>query len=422
MDNVSYLAGAAIGSMIITQLYWVCGFMKMSITGLSAQAKGQNAEASLKVLVQGCFVALLLAILLLIINHFVLQLGLYFSQAQADVSQSIVAYFSARIWGAPAALINMVMIGWLIGQQKTKTVLLLQVMINLVNIVASLLFVFGLGWGVKGVAAATVLAEYLMLLFAIFMVVKWVAGQSSLVDNEQLEESGQSRISDLSLKQMQSWLSLHLLKPMLHLNSHILVRNLALQFTLAFITLRGAQYGAQAAAVNAIILQFFTLIALGLDGVANAVEALVGEAKGKRDIPKINQQVRIGLIWSSIFAMFYSFAFYYLDSPIVKLLTHHQSVIDAMTDYTLVIILLPIVAHWCFLFDGVFVGLSKGKPMRNSMLVSTLLVFLPVWWVFSDGQNMALWFAMLAFLASRGFLLGVYYWAMATKWKAKLLQ
>lgn len=381
--------------------------MKMSITGLSAQAKGQNAQESIKVLVQGCFVALLLAILLLLISYFVLQLGLHFSQAQPDVSQNIVAYFSVRIWGAPAALINMVMIGWLIGQQKTKTVLLLQVMVNLANIAASLLFVFGFGWGVKGVAAATVLAEYLMLFFAILMVRRWAAGQS--------------KFKVVNLEQLTTWLSLRLLKPLLQLNSHMLVRNLALQFTLAFITLKGAQYGAQAAAVNAIILQFFTLVALGLDGVANAVEALVGEAKGEKDIAKIKRQVRIGLVWSSLFAILYSLAFYYLDSPIVNLLTHHESIVDAMKDYTLIIILLPLLAHWCFLLDGVFVGLSKGKPMRNSMLLSTILVFLPVWWVLSETDNVALWFAMLAFLSSRGLMLGIYYWIIATKWPTRLL-
>ena len=397
--------------------------MKMSITGLSAQAKGQTPAKSFKVLLQGGFIALVLAICLLIVNQLVLKLGLHFSKAQADVAISIVDYFSVRIWGAPAALINMVMIGWLIGQQKTKSVLMLQVIINLANIVASLVFVFVFDWGVQGVAAATVFAEYLMLAIAIYLVNIWRIGQSDLSSTfNERDKTGQSDSPAFTKRYFASVISFSLLRPLIALNSHMLVRNLALQFTLAFITLKGAQFGAQAAAVNAIILQFFTLIALGLDGVANAVEALIGEAKGKQDLQNVNQQVKIGLFWSSILAIAYSLVFYFLDSPIVNLLTHHDEIVEAMHAYALIVYLLPLIAHWCFLFDGVYVGLSKGKPMRNSMLLSTGVVFLPVWWLAAGFDNMGLWFAMLAFLLSRGMLLGIHYGYLYKKKPKTLLE
>jgi len=415
MDEVYYLAGASIGALIITQIYWVCGFMKMSITGLSAEAASkptdadnrQNIVGPLRLLAQGCFIACLLAFALLLAKPLILHLGLVFSQAEPSVSNSITRYFSIRIWGAPAALINMVMIGWLIGQQKTKTVLVLQVIINLANIILSLLFVFAFNWEIEGVAAATVCAEYLMLFCALWMVWRWATGQS----NHLL----------LQKRELITWFSLERLKPLLHLNSHMLVRNLALQFTLAFVTLKGAQYGAQAAAINAIILQFFTLIALGLDGIANAVEALVGEAKGQQSIPKLKRQVSTGLFWSSALAILYTIGFYYLDSPIINLLTHHESIIEGMQSYAFVVLLMPFIAHWCFLFDGVFVGLSKGKPMRNSMIVSTVGVFLPVWWLFAGLGNMALWIAMLSFLMSRGVLLGAYYWYVMNRNEQRFL-
>lgn len=415
MDEVYYLAGASIGALIITQIYWVCGFMKMSITGLSAEAASKqtipgdrlSVAGPLRVLTQGCFIACLLAFALLLAKPMILHLGLVLSQAEPSVSDSITRYFSVRIWGAPAALVNMVMIGWLIGQQKTKTVLVLQVIINLANIALSLLFVFALNWEIEGVAAATVCAEYLMLFCALWSVWKWAIGQS---DHLLLRKHD-----------LKTWFSFEGLKPLLNLNGHMLVRNLALQFTLAFVTLKGAQYGAQAAAINAIILQFFTLIALGLDGIANAVEALVGEAKGQQSISKLRQQVGIGLFWSSALAILYTFGFYYLDSPIINLLTHHRSVIEGMQSYLIVVLLMPLISHWCFLFDGVFVGLSKGKPMRNSMIVSTIGVFLPVWWLFAGLDNMALWIAMLSFLMSRGLLLGAYYWYVMSKNEQRFL-
>ncbi|WP_432277207.1 MATE family efflux transporter [Glaciecola petra] len=397
MEQVHYLAGAAVGSLIVTQVYWVCGFIKMSITGLSAQAKGKNHLSSLKVLVQGVFVALVLAFFLLLSQGFILSGGLFFAQASPEVTSSISDYFSTRIFGAPAALANLVFIGWLIGQQKTRKVLLLQVLINLCNILASLLFVYVFGWGVKGVAAATVFAEYFMLLCALALVNIWSKENADIGSIQQL------------ITKISEWLKMSQLKPMLHLNSHIFIRNLALQFTLAFITLKGVQYGASFAAVNAIILQFFALIALGLDGIANAVEALVGEEKGRQNAQALHQHVKVGLFWSSMFALVYAVFFYFLDDTIVGFLTHHDEVKSALVPYGMVILLLPLAAHWCFLLDGVFVGLSAGKLMRNSMLVSTLFAFLPTWWVLNGLNNMSLWIAMLVFLACRGLVLGGYY-------------
>lgn len=400
LEQVHFLAGAAIGSLIVTQLYWVCGFLKMSITGLSAQSKSSTQLLQLEVLIKGIGLSIALALIIIVVQPFILQGGLYFAKASEAIAVSAREYFTTRIWGAPAALINMVIIGWLVGQQKTKSVLILQVVINLANIGASLLFVYIFEWGVAGVAGATVVAEYLMLVCASGFVYRHFAGQS----NSQKDDSGQSK-----LQLLQKSLKPSSMKQILSLNGHMFVRNLALQFTLAFITLKGAQYGAQTAAINAIILQFFTLIALGLDGVANAVEALVGEEKGKKSQTGIHTNVKVGLMWSSGIATLYALVFYFLDSPIVNLLTHHQSLVIAMKEYLWILVSLPIIAHWCFLMDGVFVGLSKGRAMRDSMLLSTLLGFLPAWYLFGSSGNMALWIAMLVFLGSRGLIQGIYY-------------
>jgi len=403
MEDVSIMAGAAVGSLIITQLYWVCGFMKMSITGLSAQSIVKPPLASVKVMIQGCAVALIIAVLLLLMQKSIANAGLFFADANEAIALNVEAYFYARVWGAPAALINMVLIGWLIGQQKTKFILILQLAINIVNIIASLLFVYVLGLGVEGVAAATVLAEYSMLIAALFLIQKHLLQKHQFI---LFSFSGQSR---LKLSDVKAWFTWSALNEILSLNSHMFVRNLALQFTLAFITLKGVQYGAQAAAVNAIIMQFFALIALGLDGIANAVEALIGESKSKKDPAMLNQHVVVGIFWSSFFAVLYALFFYFLDSPIINLLTHHEGVIQLMAEYSIIIVLIPLVSHWCYLFDGVFVGLGLGKPMRNSMILSSLLGFMPVWWLLKDAGNISLWIAMLFFLGARGLLLGGYY-------------
>jgi MATE family multidrug resistance protein len=392
MDATHYLAGASIGTLILTQLYWICGFLKMSITGLSAQAGRNNIDITAqenrtKVLTQGLCFGLVLGLIFIILQNSILNAGLYFAQSTPLLAESTQAYFSIRIWGAPAALANMALVGWLIGQQKTKTVLLLQVVINLINIVFSLLFVFVFDWGVKGVAGATLVAEYSLLVFSL------------------LAASG---IVNLKLVQL-GWLKWNELKPLLSLNNNILFRNIALQVTLAFITFKGASMGAQVAATNAILMQFFALIALGLDGIANAVEAVVGEQKGKKNKVALVRQVQLGLFWSSLFAVLYSFIFWQFGVQIIQLLTDQVMLQESALSYLGLMILLPIIAHWCFLFDGVFVGLSNGKAMRDSMIISSGLGFFAVWWFIADLGNQGLWIALLSFLALRGIILGLWY-------------
>ncbi|MFC4698644.1 MATE family efflux transporter [Glaciecola siphonariae] len=442
MDGLHYLAGAAIGSLILTQLYWVCGFIKMSMTGLSAQGRSQSSLTSIKTLVQGGFLALLLALIVLIVQQPFLQAGLWFAQAEPQVVQSTMDYFYVRVWGAPAALVNLAIIGWLIGQQKGRLILGLQVFVNVMNIAASLMFVYVLDMGVAGVAAGTLVAEYSMTIVSLIWIYRryWVSvwassdirGENGLLEGDEIGK----------------WFALKALKPLLSLNSNILIRNLALQFTLAFVTLKGAQYGTQAAAVNAILMQFFALIALGLDGIANAVEALVGEARGNEDTQRSNQngdtqrsnqnedtqrsnqnqnedtqpsnqhpplnlkrQVHLGMFWSSIIACLYTLVFIIGTQDIVSILTDQKSLILATMSYKWLILMLPLIAHWCFLFDGVYVGLTLGKIMRNNMLASSTLAFIPVYWFFIELGNSALWIAMLAFLSARGSGLAChFYW------------
>jgi len=399
MQHTYYLAGASIGSLIITQLIWVCGFIKMSVTGLSAQSKHADAQVKLKVLTQACYLGAIIGLTLCLLQWPILKAGLWFAQTASEVQQSTTDYFMVRIWSAPASLINLALIGWFIGQQQTSLVLVLQVVVNLLNILFSLLFVYGFDWGIQGVALGTVLADYSLLLMSLMFAFK-------------------------PFKQvdwLRSWFSVASLKVLLNLNSNILLRNLALQITLAFVTFKGAQLGQTTAATNAILMQFFALIALGLDGIANAVEALVGEAKGKQRIDQINKQVTIGLLWSSIFAIAYSLLFTVFGQNIINLLTDQSELRQSTYAYLWLVVCLPVVSHWCFLFDGVFVGLTKGAAMKNSMLISAALGFFPIWWVFQDLGNVALWYAMLGFLAVRGLTLGIWYYLQLNTRSAALL-
>ena len=396
METSSILAGSAIGALILTQTYWVCGFLRMSTTGLSAQAKGQNDSSGVacaSVFYRSTLLALVIGAFIVICGPFLLQGGLYLASASGELERHAQSYFFVRVWGAPAAMLNMALIGYLVGQQRTKAVLMIQVIGNLLNAGLDVLFVYGLDLSVEGVALASVIAEYTMATLGALLCLRSV----------------------LSVPFSKQWFTKAQIVSLLTMNTDMLVRNLALQVCIAFLTFQGARLGAEHAAVNAILMQFFVLIALGLDGVAYAVEALVGEAKGAKNNAGITHQTKVGLIWSSLFAAAYAVVFYTSGEAIIRLLTDIPSLQNEATRYLWLIVLLPLIGHWCFLFDGIFVGLTQSRAMRDTMLLSAAGVFFPIWWLTQSIGNLALWYAMAGFLAARGLSLGFLFWRQYVK-------
>lgn len=387
MDSSAHLAGASIGSLFLTQLYWVCGFLRMSTTGLSAQAKGKvrtEREAPTRVLAQAVCLGALLGATVVALQYPVLQAGMWLTSPAADVAQYIEDYFTVRVWGAPAAMMNLALVGWLIGQQLTRTVMTLQIVGNLINVVLDLLFVYVFNWSVSGVALASIIAEYSMCVGGLWVALSHCKG----------------------IAWQQQWFSRNATKLLLALNGNMLLRNLALQLCLAFLTIQGARLGTEQAAVNAMLMQFFVLIAVGLDGVAFAVEALIGEAVGEQRDDKLKAHCYRGLIWSTVFAVVYCVVFASAGEQIINLLTDHRALQQLGYAYLPLMIALPLIGHWCFLFDGVYVGLTRSGAMRDSMIISALGIFFPVWWLLRDEGNVALWYALLAFLLARGITLG----------------
>lgn len=385
LEGAHFLAGASIGALILTQLYWICGFIRMSTTGLSAQAKGEkNLQQAAKVLYQGLALGALLGVLIFLLQSPILHIGVSLSAAGDGLRESLTDYFSVRVYGAPAALMNLALIGWLIGQQHARQVMAIQILANLINAGLDIWFVMGLGWQVKGVALASIIAEYFILASSL-----WVVQQHL-----------QLRLPN------KLWFTWSALKEVFTLSGNMFVRNLFLQLCLAFLTFQGARLGQMTAATNAIIMQFFVLIALGLDAVAYAVEALVGEAQGAKDKLAVRLSTLRGLAWSGVFAVVYTLTFWLAGDIIINLLTDLPVLRTSVAEYLWIVLMLPLVGHWCFLFDGVYIGLTKARIMRNTMIISACLVFFPVWWILQSWGNIALWAAFLAFLGARSFTLG----------------
>ncbi len=198
------------------------------------------------------------------------------------------------------------------------------------------------------------------------------------------------------------------------LNRDILIRTLCLEICFIFITFQGARLGDDVVAANAILMNFLLLISFGLDGIANATEAMVGKSQGEKNSDKLRNIVNIALLWTGLFAVFYSLLFALAGELLLTLISDIPSVVNFAKEYLFWMVLLPVVACWCYLFDGVYIGLMQAKAMRNSMIIATFACFFPVCWILQNYLplemcNHALWAAFSVFMLARGSTLAWHY-------------
>ena len=384
LDSSIYLGAVAIGAMIFSFLYTGVNFLRMGTTGIAAQSFGADDNDGLRVsLGQALIVALLVAITLIVLQVPLGQLAMYLLGPDAETEVHALEYFSIRIWSAPGTLANYALIGWFIGLQNARVPLLIFLTINITNIVLDLLFVIVLGMKVDGVALASVFAEYSGLL---------VGGAFAIAALR--KRTGHWPVQRL--------VNLSAYKAFFSVNANLFVRTMALMFTIGFVTAQGARLGGLILAANAVLMNFQNLTSFGLDGIAHAAEALVGKAIGQNRRDALEEAVRLTLKWSLIFALGFTVAFLVAGQMIIGILTDLPDVREAAIRYLPWLIASPLVSVWSFLYDGVYVGATRAKAMRDIMVVSTLAVFLPAWYLLQPLGNDGLWLAFLLFMASRG--------------------
>ncbi|WP_395949260.1 MULTISPECIES: MATE family efflux transporter [Aeromonas] len=392
-----FLGGVSVGATLINLLFWLLGFLRMSTTGLTAQAQGAaSAEGQLDTLARalGLAVGLGLALLLLVLPFLPAIIGL--SGGSPEVQVYAGDYVSVRIWSAPAALCNLVIMGWLLGMQDARSPMLLLILSNLVNMVLDAWFVLGLGWQVRGVAAASLLADYSSLGVGLWLVSR--------------------RLRQLSAEVWQGawsrWWQWPAVRRLLGLNRDIFIRSLCLQLCFAFMTLQAARLGDVAVAANAVLLNFLMLISYGLDGFAYAVEAMVGRAIGRRDRQGLREAIVLNLGWALLIALAFALGFALGGRQLIAHITDLPAVIAEANRQLPWLIVMPLLAVWCFLLDGVFIGATRAREMRNSMLVAVFAGFFPVWWLCQGWGVAALWAAMAALMTGRGLTLGWLCWQL----------
>jgi MATE family multidrug resistance protein len=394
LDDSTYLGAVAIGAMIFTFIYMGMNFLRMGTTGITAQYFGANDNDGLRAaLGQALIVSFAIALVLIALQNPIGKLAINLLGGDAVTQAYAIEYFSIRIWSAPGTLANYALIGWFIGLQNARIPLLIFLTINITNIVLDLVFVILLGMTVDGVALASVIAEYSG--FAI--------GASFAI------ATLRKRAGDWPLPRLTNRSAY---QAFFSVNANLFIRTMALMFTLAFVTAQGARLGGQILAANAVLMNFQTLTAFGLDGIAHAAEAMVGKAVGEKRRDALIHVVNLTLKWSFFFALGFTVVYLLAGPLIISLLTDLQDVRGTAMQYLPWMIASPLVSVWCFLYDGVYVGATRAKEMRNFMVLSAVLVFLPAWYLTQSYGNHGLWFSFLLFMAGRG--IGMH-WGYRTK-------
>ncbi|WP_246174119.1 MATE family efflux transporter [Paraburkholderia hayleyella] len=384
LDEVASLGGVALGGLVFSFVFWGFGFLRMGTTGLVAQAFGAGDQVALRLtLARALLLAGVIGLAVLALQTPLIHAALTLLGGSAAVQQQAQAYCQARIWAAPLALANYVILGWLLGIQHVRLALALQVLINAINIAAVLLYVYGLDRGVTGIGAATATADALG--FAAGAALLW-----------HLRPRGLTPLKWAALFERRG------LQRLIALNRDLFIRTLCLLASFGWFAHLGAKQGDITLAANALLLNFQTLMAYALDGFAHAAEALVGATVGAGDRRAFRQTLRVTLLWSVLGALGFSLMYWMLGPWLIAQLTDQMAVrLHAQTLLPWAVAL-PVVSVWGFLLDGVFIGATRTRELMQAMVLSFALFAMASWGLLTAYGNPGLWAALLLFMAMRG--------------------
>lgn len=391
LPDSRYLAAVTLGATLFSFLYWGFGFLRMGTTGLVAQAIGREAHSDVRNLLgQSLIMAIVIGALLIIFSSPLISLGLWLLDGSEVATPLAREYAEIRLWSAPAVLANYAILGWFLGQQNARVTLMILMLTNSVNIVLDLWFVIGLGMTSGGVALASVIADYSALTFGGYLVLRQLGHLEGCFQRQRL-------------------LVVSAYSALFNVNANLFVRTLGLLFAMAFFTAQGARQGDTVLAANAVLLQFIMLTSYALDGFAHAAESLVGRAFGRRDWREFAATVRATAQFSFWTAAVATLAFALGGNYLVAMLTGLAEVRATATSYLPWMIVMPLIAVWSYLLDGVFIGTTAVREMRNSIFIG-LAVYLPTWWLSQGLGNHGLWLAFTLFMFTRSAVLIAYYY------------
>ncbi len=387
------IGAVGIGAIIITAIYWLFGFLRMGTTGLTAQAIGSvdKSETS-ALLVRGIIIGLV-AGLILIIAQVPLFLGaLQLSPASIEVEGLAQKYLQIRVYSAPAAIALFGITGWLIAKEKTRAVLILQLLLNGINIILDLVFVLKLGWGVEGVAIATVIAEWSGLIFGL-----WLAREG------------------FNNGYWKNWVQIFdrtRLVQMAKVNSDIMIRSILLEIGFVSFLFLGSSFDDATLAANQVLIQFLNITAYALDGFAFAAEALVGQALGAKNRQIFRKSAVMTSQWGVGSVILMALAFFVFGNNIINIMTTAEDVRAVSYVYLPWMVLAPLAGVAAWMLDGIFIGATRTTDMRNMMFISFCVYLIALALLLPSYGNHGLWASLIIFSIARGVTLGFKYPAL----------
>ena len=402
LPDPRYLGAIALGAMIISILYNSFNFLRTATTGITAQAYGRYDTDSLsKIYLRGSLCAVGIGFILILMQLPVANMTFSLTGAAPEVESLAREYFLIRVWGAPFALMNFVAMGWLLGLHKAKLALWIQLLMNICNILLNFLFVYGLGMDVDGVALATVISEAMAGLLAFRIISRH---SQKIFGHSMWDHQARKGLFDRA----------EFIK-LFALNRDIFIRTICLTGSMATFTILGANMSTGILAANAILMNLQMMTSFALDGFAQAAEVLVGKQIGRRSRPGLKAAVRLSSKWAMGTACMISLIYLAFGSIFINGLTNLPDVRQTAELYLPWVIFLPIISIWSFQFDGIFIGATAGKYMRNGMIISTaiyvvsLTLFMPLW------GNHGLWLSYSIFMIARAITLAIKYPKIVSK-------
>ncbi len=385
LEDTAFIGAIALGGTIFNFLYWGFGFLRMGTSGFTAQYYGaENNKEIIMTLIRALLIAFSASFLILALQKPIDYFSFLIFKGEADVEMFASEYFLIRVWAAPATLGLYVMYGWFLGLQNAKTPMLIAIIINILNIILNIIFVFGLGMDSDGVALATVIAQYSGFIVSIIIFFKKYKYFLNYFSYESLRK-------------------ISVFKAFLNVNKDILIRTLLLLFVLSFFIAKSAEYGNVLLAVNTLLFQFFFVFSFFMDGFAFAAEALVGKYVGANDRKNLNALIKNLFKWGIGLSLSFTLIYIFQGELLLRILSDNIEIIEASKPYLFWVAFIPLVGFAAFLWDGIYIGATASKSMLIAMLLATIVVFIPAYYLSIERLgNHGLWLSLILFLFSRG--------------------
>ncbi len=389
MGQAAPIGAVGVGAVILAAIYWIFGFLRMGTSGLVAQSHGAKDPAETgAILMRALLIGLAAGAVFVVTHPLLFAAGFAIAPASGEVERLADLYLSIRVWGAPATIALYAVTGWLIAVERTRAVLVLQLWINGVNVSLDLWFVLGLGWGVEGVAAASLIAEWSGLGLGLWLCRAAFAGG---------QWRDWARVFDRAR-----------VRRMMQVNGDIMLRSILLQGAFTGFIFLSAGQGDVTLAANQVLLQFLEITAYGLDGFAFAAESLVGQAVGARSVPAVRRASVVTSQWGVAGALALGLFFWAAGPAIIDLMTTEPGVRAEARAYLAWAVAAPVIGIASWMFDGIFIGATRSREMRNSAAISVLVYAAAVAGLWGLG-NHGLWAALMVMNVTRALTLGAVY-------------